>query len=353
MTSEWFTALLNHLRRNSSLFLLILLAAPLLLIDLDRRPAAWFDEGYKMNAAYTLAEYGVYGTLTYDGFVPFDPGTSSGPIDLGLTALAFRIFGVGLVQARLVSALFGLVSVFILYRLAEHLYGQRAAFGTAAVAVFFPALGGVNFIGLSRQVLSEAAAVALILAGLLVWLRQFQKPVWWKSLGAGLLIGLGLLSKTQIAVALVPALFVVVVVRVRWGHQNLSRESMILIAILATIGGWMLLGNLLTPPATRAENSALLLDAIRTNILTDLFLPGPSWAALAISLLMLTSSMYTARYLARRERLQQAAVQGELVVGISILFTLAWFAMWSVGWPRYSYFGFLLSGVVIGSLCGR
>ncbi|MBL8156321.1 MAG: glycosyltransferase family 39 protein [Anaerolineae bacterium] len=338
------------LRRHLAFAALLLTILPLLLIRLDTKPSAWFDEGYKMNAAYTLMRYGVYGTLTLDGFIPFDPGTSSGPVDLGLTALAFKVLGVGLVQARLISVAFGVMSAYALYRLAGYLYGHPTAVFISGIALLFPSLGDVNFILLSRQVLSESTAVGLILLGLFVWLRQFERPLWWKSIWAGALIGAGLLSKTQIAVPLVPALMVVIGFRIMFLRRNLFHEGVILAAILSVVGGWMLVGNLLTPPDIRAQNTVLLLDAIRTNILTDLFLPAPSSSALMISILMLVSIFYATRHLQRRDWLQQPVAQAEIAVGIIILFTLGWYAMWSVGWPRYSYFGLLLASMVAGSI---
>ncbi len=345
--------MVEKLRRHSLFIVLLFMLLLLLLVRLDAIPSAWFDEGYKMNAAYTLAEYGVYGTYTLDGFVPFDPGTSSGPVDLGLTALAFRVFGVGLVQARLVSALFGLLGAYALYALAGRIYGRDAAWFVAGIAVLFPPLNAVNFVLLSRQVLSEAAAVGLILLGLFIWLSRLEQPGGWKAVLAGLLIGAGLLSKTQIALALVPALVVVIGLRTIWLRGALLRESLIVVSVLAVIGGWMLAGNLLTPPDVRAQNSTLLLDAIRTNLLTDLFGSTLTRWAEVIAVLMAFSGVYAIRHLRHPDRLRTPAMQAEFAIGVMILFTMGWYVLLSVGWPRYSYFGLILSAVVIGSMVWR
>lgn len=340
-------------RRHSSLIVFLLMLLPLLLVRLDTIPSAWFDEGYKMNAAYTLAEYGVYGTLTKDGFVPFDPGTSSGPIDLGLTALAFRVFGVGLVQARLVSVIFGLLGACALYRLAGRIYGRDAAWAVAGIAVLFPPLGAINLILMSRQVLSEAPAVGLILLGLFIWLSRLEQPGGWKSVLAGLLIGAGLLSKTQIALSLVPTLVVVIGLRTIWLRGSLFRESLILVSVLAVIGGWMLIGNVLTPPDIRMQNSTLLLDAIRTNLVTDLFGSTLTRGAEVIAVLMVFSGVYAVRHLRHPDRLRTTAAQAEFAIGVIILFTMGWYVLLSVGWPRYSYFGLILAFMVIGSMVWR
>lgn len=345
--------MVEMIRRNAPLIALAVILVPLLLVRLETIPSAWFDEGYKMNAAYTLAAHGVYGTYTLDGFVPFDPGTSSGPVDLGLTALAFRVFGVGLVQARLVSVLFGLLGAYALYRLAVHVYGRDAAWIVTGVAVLFLPLGATNFVLMSRQVLSEAAAVGLILWGLYLWLSRLECPSGWCSVLAGLLIGAGLLSKTQIAVPLIPALLLVIGLRAFWFRKLPIRESLILVSVLLVIGAWMLIGSVLTPPDIRVQNSRLLLDAIRSNLLTGLFGSTLTTSAEVIAVLMAISGLYAVRHLRRPNRLPTAAVQAEFTIGIIILFTMVWYALLSVGWPRYSYFGLILAAWVAGGIVWR
>ncbi len=325
------------------------MSLPLLLINLNSRPYLWFDEGYKLNGAYTLAMHGVYGTLTSNGFLQFDPGTSSGPVDMTLTALAFRFFGTGIVQARLISVGFAAAMAFAFYAIARRSYDRAIALWIIGLMIVFPQIGNIGLMTLGRQVLSETPALALIVIGLLIWLVKGREHFAYLLL-AGFITGAGLLSKTQMAIPLLPALGIVILLNVWKLRHNLFRESLYPVAILATIVLWMVVGNLFTPPEVRAENAAMLTDAISTNLLTELFGRTLSRTSLLICALMLIAGVYGIRHLRHPQRMGQLAVQVEVSFGIFCLVSLIWFALLSVGWPRYAYFGLIFATYLIGKL---
>ena len=185
----------THLTSRRARVLVLGISFLLLIVALDTYPHIWFDEGYKANAGYTLATYGVYGTHTIDGFIPFDPGISSGPADLVALAISFKLFGPGIVQARLISVMFTLIAVFSLHQIAEFLYGRRPALFILLLMLAVPALGDAGFILVGRQILGEPAALGMIALGLWFWFKSWHtENGWWSVLG-GLVIGLGLLSK--------------------------------------------------------------------------------------------------------------------------------------------------------------
>lgn len=335
--------------RAAPVAVLVVVSATLLVCNLEAYPRLWFDEGYKLNAARTLAEQGVYGTFTVDGLKPFDPGISSGPADIVPVAISFSLFQVGIAQARSVPVLYSLVAIGMLYLLAARLFGRPAGFFAACFALGLPALGETGLLLVGRQVLGEAPALALILCGLALWFSTWERPSVALGLGAGLLLGLGLLSKTQIGIALVPALVATLLVRACYDRRRLLREAIPVVVMPAVVVLWSLLGQLVTAPAVRADNGALLADAIATNLITGLWGRTLSRTSLAITLIMAAAVALSGLRLWRLR-----AAYGTTGWGVGFTLTsfvalyAAWFACLSVGWPRYAFAGLVVAQVLLG-----
>ena len=228
--------------RLAPFVLLLAICLPALALDLSTYPSIWFDEGYRTSAARTIEQRGVYGTYTVDGYVPFDPGTSSGPVELLSIALSFRLLGPSVAAARAVSVVYTLLALCWLYLLASFIYGRAAGLFIVMVLLAMPPIDGVGFVLLGRQVLSELPALALILPGLWIWFRSWRSR-WW-SIVAGLLIGLGMLSKLQFGIALLPAMVMIALAR-GWPRPRRMAWLMVPTLIgLAVIAGWALVGRL-------------------------------------------------------------------------------------------------------------
>jgi hypothetical protein len=84
------------------------LAAFLLFYNLDLNPRPWQDEGAVASVAKSLVQNGVYATKTSDGYETYGGVQSVGPTVVLPIALAYRLWGVGLVQGRWVMALYAL-----------------------------------------------------------------------------------------------------------------------------------------------------------------------------------------------------------------------------------------------------
>lgn len=333
--------------------LLLLLCVPALTLRLSVSPAMWFDEGYKTNAARTLAERGVYGTYTINGYHPFDPGISSGPADIIPVALSFKLFDTGVAQARMVSVLYTLLGVVCLYAIARFIYGWMAGIFITVFLLAVPPIQEVSFLLVGRQALGEPPALALILLGLYLWFRSWTQESWWLGGLAGLVLGLGLLSKLQYGIALAPALGIIAVAR---SVQDRSRIALYLSPVLLMLGvvfGWSLLGGMLTPEAIQQENSAMLRDAIRSNLITGLFgrtLTKSAWAILVImGIGGLAGTWRVWRQWRAQGRLMNAA-WAEATLTLFVVGSALWFALLSVGWPRYAYAALTVSLLLVGKL---
>jgi len=342
-------AFAGHLGRY---LLLIGLSLPALVINLGAYPAAWHDEGSRTNAARTLAERGLYGTYTTAGFRPFDPYITSGPMDVLAVATSFKLFGLGVVQGRLGLLPFAVLAVVSLLAIASFVFGPKIGLLAALTVLAVPAIDGVSLLLLGRQVLGEVPSLALILAGLYLWFRSWSAATHWPlALFAGLALGLGLLSKTSLALAVLPALGMVALGR--W----LTRRSHwldLLVPIATAVGvllGWRLLEYVFTPPAIYAENVATLADAVRTLILTRAGGQALPKSGLLLTGLMLLGAAGAAWRLTRARRtlsLLTEAQWAEATLALIAVCYAAWYALLSIGWPRYAFFGEMIGLLLAG-----
>src|SRR5437868_5138661 len=163
------------LTKYTSLIFVLLICLPALLVKLDTYPVPWFDEGNKMNMARTIVERGLYATYTVDGYIPFDPATTSGPIDTLLVALSFKLLGIGIFQARIPSILFAMIALIGIYTLCVHIYGWKAGLLSVLFMLAMPPIQAINFLLVGRQGISEIVALGLIVLGLYGWFVSWDK----------------------------------------------------------------------------------------------------------------------------------------------------------------------------------
>src|SRR5690349_24967299 len=76
----------------------------LLTIRLDSVPPLWWDEGWTLSVARNWVETGRYMRLLAGYFVP--PGLEAAPTLTGSVYVAFQLFGVGVIQGRVVGVLY-------------------------------------------------------------------------------------------------------------------------------------------------------------------------------------------------------------------------------------------------------
>jgi len=341
------------IKRLLPYLLFLMISLPALMLRLDVYPPVWFDEGYSMHAARTLAERGVYGTYSTAGYRPFDPEITTGPSVVVPVALSFNLLGAGVVQARLVIALFALLALFGLYANSVYMYGRAAALFIVTLLLAMPAIQEVSFLLLSRQILGETPSLALVMLGLWLWFHSWENERWSLSLLAGLAFGLGLISKMHVGIVLLPTLILIAAGR---GLKNPSQVVKLFtptVVMLLVGGSWMLLGRLGTSDHIRQENSLMLLDAISANLLTGLFGHSLSTSALVILAIMSVGVMVSAwrlrgQFLGARPTTN--ANWAEATMALFTLCSVLWFAILSVGWPRYAYAGLIAGQLLIGRL---
>src|ERR1044071_759003 len=83
---------------------------------LESVPPIWWDEGWTFSVARNWVELGRYGRLAGGEWIP--RGLEAGFPVTASVALSFRLFGVGVYQARLVAVIFALTALALLYGVA-------------------------------------------------------------------------------------------------------------------------------------------------------------------------------------------------------------------------------------------
>jgi len=179
--------------RTTGLALVIVLALPLLICNLDVYPWAAPDEIHHLNVAKNLAERGLYASGNPErGFRHFDPYDSVGPTVLLPVAASMYLSGSSSEAGRRPIILFAVLFLIFIYRLLLFLFDSRIAALAALLA-----LAAFSTLYLSRTLYGEVPALAYFLGGLLAWRRALESAAaarW--GLLAGCCFGAAILGKT-------------------------------------------------------------------------------------------------------------------------------------------------------------
>ena len=219
-----------------ALLALLVLLPVVTLYNLPYGPRTWHDEGAALNVAKTLATEGVYAMRNSDGYQTFGPIQSVGPTVLLPVALALKLFGIGLLQARLVAAAYLCLLLAVAAFLAWRLFGLR----TAIVTIFLLlAVQDVRLLYFGRQVLGEAPALMFFLGGVGLFTLKARGRLL-VAVAAGLLIGAAMVTKsTYIAIGFVT---LAMMGGLDWFYYRQHNRRGLVVAVLvaaACVVAWM------------------------------------------------------------------------------------------------------------------
>lgn len=309
--------------------------------NLEYYPPTWFDEGLHLLVAKDLALQGLY-----------EFGPAVGPTVFFPVAVMFHIAGVGLVQARVVMAIYLLLTTYVFYALVLHLYGYKTALVALLLFISSP---GINFLRWGRQVLGEVPACLFFLAASLAWLKAIEKDDHPKSklVLTGVLLGLAVLTKNQFLL-LVPAwLALWIADQVYYRQRSHSDFLLPLFCAACCVIAWYVGQRFLFPAGQQLaqRNMEEWVGSLSRGILTFSprraldgfeFLTGKdtfyAW--------VLPAWLYTALLSLHRSKdgLRRAFLA--LVVTVWLI----WFILLSVGWPRYAFLPLTVTAVFVARL---
>src|SRR5690242_13529018 len=154
----------------------ILVASTILLalVNLPYAPRTWFDEGSHLHVPKTLIQHGVYADISSEGYRYYGPTIGIGPTIMLPIALVFKLFGIGLIQGRLVIVAYLFIALAASYTLARRLHGQLIALLAVTLLLATRTVNYQGTIEYGRQVLGEIPGVAFLMLGMLAWLAALQ-----------------------------------------------------------------------------------------------------------------------------------------------------------------------------------
>src|SRR5581483_683071 len=147
------------------------------------------------SVARNWVERGHYGRLALGENSA--PGLEAALPLTGAVALSFKIFGIGLAQARAVVAIYLIAALILLFYLARRFYDRKVALGACWALLLVSGIRYIHPLFMGRQILAEVPALFFLLAGYVCFLRSLERRPS-ALLGAIIFWSLALITKAQV-----------------------------------------------------------------------------------------------------------------------------------------------------------
>ncbi len=331
-----------HLLRDAGWLFIVLLLAGLWNLE---GPEFWWDEGWTLSVARNFVERGHYGRLLDGQPAPY--GLEASPVVTLPVAFMFQVFGIGLWQGRLPGVICAALAVAVVFVLAAQLHDRRIAWGTVAVLLLLPAHPQLNPLLIGRQALGEMPMLLLLAGGYLCLAGALRGRALW-IFPAALLWSLALLAKAQTlpfwAASLAGGTLMALALR-QWRAAVLVAAG----AVLAYGARPWVMTLVMSPVAGRT------LPGVEVSGIYEVtaFVPQYSNRLFALQMLLLGGVPTIAGLGYGAWRIVQDVRRGrrdDFVVLRAALLALAgswlaWYALLSVGVPRYLFPAVFAAGI--------
>jgi 4-amino-4-deoxy-L-arabinose transferase-like glycosyltransferase len=320
-------------------------------------PPLWWDEGWTLSVARNWLERDHYGRLLANELAP--SGLQASPIVTASVYLSFRLFGVGVMQARIVGVVFTLLSMVLLYWLVRRIYNRSVALGTLFVLVFLPAYIELFPIYVGRQVLGEMPALAFLLGGYVSILFVSRHQLWTLTL-ATVCWSIALSTKLQVVPFWLCSMLVPILVSVyQRDWKSLLRWAVLLVgSLLGARALPVMWESILRSKADIADPISGLYEV--TAAVGSI--PARMFALIVVGLFGVPTILgitYAIRNVFKERNVLEwtssEQVRFALLTFSSTWF--AWFAVFSVGWIRYvfpaTFMGSIFVAAMIYEFTGR
>ncbi|HSQ49225.1 MAG TPA: glycosyltransferase family 39 protein [Candidatus Deferrimicrobiaceae bacterium] len=187
-------------------------------------PLEW-DEAIHLNSALTL-QSGNFVAYLDTAFYP--------PLFDSATALSFSILGVGLFSARLVSVLFSVLSLWVVFEFTSEMYGKKAGLLSTVLLGIMP-----GYFWMSRMALLETTLLFFFTLALLFFYRWLQNKQTKYIFLCGLAVGFGILTKYQMLVTLLIIAVSIVFLARGQLRSAFSRFALLIATSVAVVVPWI------------------------------------------------------------------------------------------------------------------
>ena len=310
---------------------------------LESVPPVFWDEGWTLSVARNWVELGHYGRLSLGKEAPHGLQAAY-PVTMSV-ALAFKYFGIGLFQARLVFVGYFLAALATLFVLACRFYDRRVAVATLVVLLLSGGLENHPLL-MARQVFGEIPALFFLLAGYLCFLRAGEKPgLGLYMLGSIVCWSLAIITKVQVLPFWFASLVLPLVAEVflrRWSIVKSFAVGLIGVGVVAYFSQQFISQSLIPAPSSISGLAAaigLVGDSFRRLIALV--------STVEIGLPTFLGLLWAARNLIRKDSLESHAAAVRLAYLILAGTWFAWYELFSVGWARYLFPAMFLASIFV------
>lgn len=220
---------MNSLKYYSVFGLILLGVLVVSFSTLTTKPRLWIDEAKSIELARSFLKFGKLDIETapgeFTGFPEILQSTGY-PVTVPL-AIFFKLFGYGLVQARIYMLIWMVIVLSTTFIVARRLFGDWLALGSVLLIATF-----ASFHDSGRTVVGEIPGFVFLLFGIYFWLirsNYFWTGLWW---------GLAVVAKPSVYTWIIPTICLVLLLEKK---NFLKRMSAVAIGMLPAALGWALL----------------------------------------------------------------------------------------------------------------
>jgi 4-amino-4-deoxy-L-arabinose transferase-like glycosyltransferase len=209
------------------LALLILMAvyAGFILIGLSTAAFRW-DESTHLNSGLFLVHGQFSQFMKTNAFYP--------PLFNVATAGFFEVFGISLFSARLVSLTFSMLTLWVVFEFANKLYGAKTALLSSIFLALMP-----GYFWLSRMAMIEVMLTFFFVLSLMLFFSWLQNRQDKYLVLSGFALGLGFLTKYQVAIAGAVMIFSILFLARGQFKQRFSKFTLLIVAVAGFAFVWM------------------------------------------------------------------------------------------------------------------
>jgi hypothetical protein len=330
-------------------FLIAIMFLFLAFYHLTSFPKPWFDEGSYLHVPKTLVRFGVYADYSSEGFRYYGPTIGVGPTVMLPVAAIFWVFGIGLLQARVLMAVYLLAAIYVFYRLVRDLSLSLLAWVALALLI---SSRSVLFLEYGRQLLGEVPGFFFLVLAVALWFKNWGSNNWIRLMIIGLFFGLAIITKYQYLLFVLPMIGLAWIINLIY-YRAAPHRNFIIPGLVASIcfAVWQCIMIIYLGPSTALENLSLIrasaegvafsfnLSQISTNV-------GELTARSVYMGALLPGLIYG--FIVSLPRNNDGQKWGILYILCAL--NLIWFVIASIGWIRYAFLGLALSSVFIARL---
>jgi 4-amino-4-deoxy-L-arabinose transferase-like glycosyltransferase len=230
MSKLSLNALSARLKNGLSKWRIALLAflvvyAFFLLLNLSYMAVQW-DEVTHLNGGLLLLRGNFHDYFAFNAFYP--------PMFDLITTAFFGIGGVSVFTGRLVSVVFALLSVWIVFETANKMFGQKTALVAGILLALMPGVVWLSRVAMIETMLMFFFTVTMFF--FFSWMRTHRNR---DLILSGVTLGVGFLVKYQMLVAAIIMIVTILILSRNYLKEKLAKMPLLIVAVALVIIPWV------------------------------------------------------------------------------------------------------------------